>query len=76
MEQAQESDAEALEALVRYGCYRRVLLLVRSCQRVAVTPDRQSAYAKVERAVLHLMDEEWPSLAAVEGASPPELLAS
>jgi len=76
MEQAQESDPEALEALVRYGCYRRVLQLVRSCQRVAVTTDRQDAYARVEQAVLHLMDEEWPSLAAAQRVSPPELLAS
>lgn len=74
MEQAQVPDREALEALVRYSCYQRVLQMVRSCQRLAATPERQEAYDKVERAVLHLMDEEWPSLVLAEHGSRPDLL--
>jgi hypothetical protein len=59
----QTTEPADLAALVRYGCYQRVWQMVRSCQQLAASPERQAAYQRVERAVLHLMDEEWPRLA-------------
>ena len=63
---AEVDGPESLEALVRYGCYQRVLQMVRSCQRLATSDERREAYGKVEQAVLELMDEEWPGLVVVE----------
>lgn len=68
--QAQAPGPEALKALVRYSCYQRVVQMVRSCQRLAATAERQEAFAKVEQAVLHLMDEEWPCLVMEEQGFP------
>jgi predicted Zn-dependent protease len=71
------SAAESLEALVRYSCYQRVLNMVRSCHRLSETPDRQEAYERVEQAVLHLMDQEWPGLVhSTEYAVPAERLSA
>lgn len=64
MTQVQTSEAADLAALVRYGCYQRIWQMVRSCQQLAGSPERQDAYQRVEQAVLQLMDEEWPRLAA------------
>jgi len=69
--QVQTSEPADLSALVRYGCYQRVWQLVRSCHKLAGTPERQDAYQRVEQAVLQLMDEEWPRLAR-EVTAPPE----
>lgn len=55
-----------LAALVRYGCYQRVWQMVRSCRKLATTPEREAAYERMERAVLEFMDEEWPRLTLVE----------
>lgn len=63
MTEVQTSEPADLAALVRYGCYQRVWQMVRSCQHLAGSPERQDAYQRVERAVLQLMDEEWPRLA-------------
>ncbi len=71
MTQVQTSEPADLAALVRYGCYQRVWQLVRSCHKLAGSPERQDAYQRVEQAVLQLMDEEWPRLAR-EVAAPPE----
>jgi hypothetical protein len=37
--------------------------MVRSCRKLATTPERQAAYERMELAVLGFMDEEWPQLA-------------
>ena len=63
MTAVQTSEPADLAALVRYGCYQRVWQMVRSCHHLAGSPERQDAYRRVERAVLQLMDEEWPRLA-------------
>jgi hypothetical protein len=62
---ATEATAD-LAALVRYGCYQRVWQMVRSCRKLATTPEREAAYERMERAVLEFMDEEWPRLTVVE----------
>ena len=67
MGQLQSSAEPAdLAALVRYGCYQRVWQMVRSCRKLATTPERELAYERMERAVLEFMDEEWPRLTLVE----------
>jgi hypothetical protein len=54
-----------------------VLNMVRSCQRLSETSDRQEAYERVEQAVLHLMDQEWPGLVhSTEYAVPAERLSA
>lgn len=68
--QVQTSEPADLAALVRYGCYQRVWQMVRSCHQLAGSPERQDAYHRVERAVLQLMDEEWPRLAGKRTESP------
>jgi hypothetical protein len=67
MTQMPSTESADLAALVRYGCYQRIWQMVRSCRQLAMTPDRQAAYERVERAVLALMDEEWPQLAGEGG---------
>ncbi|HEX5819238.1 MAG TPA: hypothetical protein VFY20_10180 [Gemmatimonadales bacterium] len=67
MTQMSSTESADLAALVRYGCYQRVWQMVRSCRQLAMTPERQAAYERVERAVLGLMDEEWPRLAGDSG---------
>lgn len=59
-------DTADLAALVRYGCYQRVWQMVRSCRKLATTPEREAAYERMERAVLQFMDEEWPRLTLVD----------
>lgn len=63
MRQMESTENADMAALARYACYRQVWRMVRSCRQLAMTPDRQAAYERVERAVLVLMDEEWPRLA-------------
>ena len=70
MTQMQSTEPADLAALVRYGCYQRVWQMVRCCRQVAPTPERQAAYERVEKAVLALMDEEWPRLAGDTNGSP------
>ncbi len=61
----QSEVAGDLAALVRYGCYQRVWQFVRSCRKMATTPERKMAYLRMEQAVLDFMDEEWPRLAVM-----------
>jgi GrpB-like predicted nucleotidyltransferase (UPF0157 family) len=68
--QVQTSEPADLAALVRYGCYQRVWQMVRSCRQLAASPERQDAYHRLERAVLQLLDEEWPRLAREKRESP------
>jgi len=68
--QVQTSEPADLAALVRYGCYQRVWQMVRSCRQLATSPERQDAYQRLERAVLQLLDEEWPRLAREKRESP------
>jgi hypothetical protein len=64
---AQMSDETAdLASLVQYGCYQRVWQMVRSCRKLATTPEREEAYERMEMAILGFMDAEWPRLVQAE----------
>ena len=67
MNSAQPSDETAdLASLVQYGCYQRVWQMVRSCRKLATTPEREEAYERMEMAILGFMDAEWPRLVQAE----------
>jgi hypothetical protein len=70
MTQLQRTESADLAALVRYGCYQQVWRMVRSCRRLAMTPERRTAYERVERTIVDFMDEEWPRLAGGKPGTP------